>query len=102
VSAPAPLAITLSRPERMLVVDWGGGRVSRFPSLLLREQCRCGPCESGRRAGAAPVAPQNIDILDVVPYGPCAVQLRFTDGHERGIYPFAYLYELGERLAHAR
>jgi DUF971 family protein len=98
VSSPAPQAITLNRPHRTLVVEWGGGKVSRLSAGLLRTHCRCALCESSRRSGAGPVAPENIDILDVIPYGPSAVQLRFTDGHERGIYPFAYLFELGERL----
>ena len=38
-------------------------------------------------------------VSSVVPYGPNAVQLHFSDGHARGIFPFDYLRELVETLA---
>ncbi len=57
-------------------------------------RCRCAECTSIRRSGSEVAAPEDIELLAVVPFGQNAVQMRFSDGHERGIFPFAYLREL--------
>jgi DUF971 family protein len=54
----------------------------------------CAQCRSARRKGAAIKADESVSVIDAVPYGPNAVQLVFSDGHSRGIFPFAYLREL--------
>ena len=38
-------------------------------------------------------------ITDIIPVGHYAVQPRFSDGHESGIFTWAYLYELGANEA---
>ena len=43
------------------------------------------------------VGKMNIDIERVEPVGHYAIRPVFSDGHESGIYTWAYLYELGER-----
>ena len=60
----------------------------------LRGNCRCAKCSSDRRHGAAIHVQENIQITDVIPMGASAVQLCFSDGHERGIFPFAYMRSL--------
>ena len=40
---------------------------------------------------------REVEITALAPVGNYAVQPRFSDGHESGIYTWAYLYELGER-----
>ena len=102
VFVPVPQSIRLLTASRALEIGWSDGRVSRFPHALLRERCRCAVCESTRRQGGAVVADAEIRILEVVPFGPNALQLRFSDGHERGIYPFAWLLELREVAPDAR
>jgi len=50
---------------------------------------------AARRAGRIPHLTLDLEIADVQPYGPAAVNLRFSDGHDRGIFPFPYLASLG-------
>jgi DUF971 family protein len=42
---------------------------------------------------------EDITVLAALPCGPNAVQLQFSDGHDRGIFPFPYLLELRDELA---
>jgi len=39
---------------------------------------------------------QNAQILGVEPQGNYAIRITFADGHNSGIYTWAYLYQLGE------
>jgi DUF971 family protein len=91
------LRIELSAKVRRLLIHWSDGFSSDLSHRALRLQCRCAGCEYIRRSGRAVEARDDIELLAVVPYGPNAVQLRFSDGHERGIFPFQYLRGL-ERL----
>ena len=38
----------------------------------------------------------GIAIIEVSPIGDYAINLGFSDGHVRGIYPWAYLFGLNE------
>jgi DUF971 family protein len=79
---------------RSLLIEWSDGVSTDLSHRVLRTQCRCAGCVYVRRSGCSIPAPADIELLEVVPYGPNAVQLRFSDGHERGIFPFPYLREL--------
>jgi DUF971 family protein len=43
---------------------------------------------------------KDVEIVGVEPVGSYAIQPRFSDGHDTGIYSWDYLYELG--LDHER
>ena len=47
--------------------------------------------------GWAVPAPPDLTITAVEPIGNYAVRLAFSDGHDRGIYPWAYLIEIDVR-----
>lgn len=89
-----PLEIRLQSAALMLEVDWDDGSTSRFAHLELRRACRCAACLHERRSRRHIEVLDGVELLEVVPYGTNAVQLRFSDGHERGIFPFPYLREL--------
>ncbi|MEZ2143418.1 gamma-butyrobetaine hydroxylase-like domain-containing protein [Bradyrhizobium sp. DN5] len=42
------------------------------------------------------VAP-GLHVAAIEPIGNYALRLSFSDGHDRGIYPWSYLRELAER-----
>ena len=41
------------------------------------------------------IGKKNVGILAIDPVGNYAVKLRFSDGHDTGIYSWDYLYDLG-------
>lgn len=72
-----------------LRLRWPDG-ASALPAARLRAACRCGDCRAGRSRsdGAA------VQLTDALPVGRYALQLVFSDGHDRGIYPWTWLREL--------
>ena len=57
-------------------------------------QCRCAICSRARIDGAFAPATQEIEIVQATPIGHYGLNIAFSDGHARGIFPFTYLAEL--------
>ena len=88
-----PREIVNSRQGRVLDIVWDDGSTQQLPHATLRAQCKCTVCQSNRLLGVSqPAADVRID--DIRQIGVYGVQLVFSDGHERGIYPWPYLREL--------
>ncbi|GGI54770.1 DUF971 domain-containing protein [Oxalicibacterium solurbis] len=101
-----PSEMMLHAANRALQLQWDGRRAS-VPYARLRAACRCSVCESLRRkTHADPAVEQDVALVDIAPVGSVGVQLFFSDDHDRGIYPWAYLHELafgsdGDGAVHA-
>ena len=85
-----PLAIDLA-PER-LQLTWPDG-AAELSAGTLRAACRCGTCR-GRAVRGEPPSTGPVTLTGASPIGQYAVQLIFSDGHDRGIYPWQLLHEL--------
>lgn len=82
----APDAVELT--PAALRLQWPDGAVS-VSATHLRAACRCGGCR------AHPVVEeQDVQLVDAQPVGHYALNLVFSDGHDRGIYPWVWLREL--------
>jgi DUF971 family protein len=91
-----PTEITDHRASGVLEIAWADGHTSRLPHALLREHCRCAGCEQLRRHGpGAPPADQALRLVRIEPVADQGLNLGFSDGHERGIYPWTFLRQLG-------
>ena len=77
----------------MLEVEWEDGTTAALPYRMLRKRCPCAECRQRRRTAEFD-APGPIAVTAIEPRGANAVQLVFSDGHGRGIFPFPYLREL--------
>ena len=97
-SKPPPESLTVHTLSRVLELRWPDGAQFRIPFELLRvyspsaEVQGHGPGQEVLQTGK-----REVEITALAPVGNYAVQPRFSDGHESGIYTWAYLYELGER-----
>jgi DUF971 family protein len=89
-----PLDIVLHEASGQLEVLWNDGLHSTLDAACLRAACRCAACESLRRAGTPAVPGAGIALTLLQPVGDFGLQLGFSDGHDRGIYPWAFLHEL--------
>ena len=76
-----------------LRLHWADGEVVLDASRL-RAACRCAGCRSAALRGEVVVVRADVDLMAAEPVGQYALNLRFSDGHERGIYPWALLREL--------
>ena len=97
---PQPLEVKLRTESRVLEVRFDDG--SRFelgfeylrvfsPSAEVRGH--------GGGEGILQTGKQNVRITRVDPIGNYAVRLVFDDGHDTGLYSWAFLYGLGRDAA---
>ena len=92
-----PREIRLAPDRRSLVIDWGEGRTGQAAATDLREACRSSRSVRTRLDGWAVPVPADLTIVDVRPVGHYAINLVFSDGHDRGIYPWRYLREISRQ-----
>ncbi|AVX89035.1 DUF971 domain-containing protein [Pseudomonas koreensis] len=88
-----PLSVSNSQSERTLRLSWPDGRESLFNHAELRRQCPCSQCRAFRLKGLTPRVDERVRMIEINPQG-YGVQLVFSDGHQRGIYPWDYLAQL--------
>jgi DUF971 family protein len=91
---PVPQEITLAADRRSLTIDWGDGRPDCASATALRDACRSSRSVRARVDGWAVPAREDLTIVEVRPVGLYAINVVFSDGHDRGIYPWRYLKEI--------
>jgi DUF971 family protein len=90
------LQIVVHAASGQLAIDWSDGLRQSIGFGALRAACKCAHCEQARRSGRPPHLDAGIRLTALEPYGESALRLSFDDGHDRGIYPFAYLHGLAQ------
>ena len=91
-----PLAITDHTSSGRLEIVWNDGSRSLLPHGLLRASCRCARCvNSWRQTNHQPEMSAPVHLAEINPIGQQGLNLVFSDGHGRGIFPWSYLHELG-------
>jgi DUF971 family protein len=91
-----PTALTVHQTSRVLEVAFDDGAQFRIPFELLRvyspsaEVQGHGPGQEVLQTGK-----RHVVIEDIQAVGHYAVQPRFSDGHDTGIFSWDYLYRLG-------
>ncbi|MEO0387647.1 MAG: DUF971 domain-containing protein [Pseudomonadota bacterium] len=84
----------LSATAAHLTVHWADGAVSVLSAETLRAAARdAATLRQIHDTGAVAVAP-DLTIAGVDYVGAYGVNIAFSDGHDRAIYPFVYLREL--------
>jgi DUF971 family protein len=81
-------------------IRWADDAVSEFDAPTLRRACACAGCVD-EWTGAKSLRPESVSddvkIEEAKLVGRYALNFKFSDGHETGIYSFKYLRELAER-----
>ena len=93
----SPQQIILSPDRRTLSIAWDGTRTDELSAAVLRSNCRSSLARRARLDGTDLAVCDDITIADVRPIGLYAVNITFSDGHDRGIYPWAYLRSIADR-----
>jgi DUF971 family protein len=100
---PRPTNLALAGEDRLLI-EWSDGQRRTYAFRELRDHCPCATCREKR--SQPPPPPTSLAILsaaetrplklvDMSPVGNYAYTIKFSDGHDTGIYTFALLRELG-------
>jgi len=100
---PRPTHLDLQR-ERGLTIDWDDG-IRHFISVVALRRHSPSADQRELRAEmarnpftvlpASSTGPLRADAVE--PVGHYALRIRFSDGHDTGIYTWRYLRELGEK-----
>ena len=92
-----PTEITLHQQSRQLEIAFDDGAHYRLPFEFLRVHS---PSAEVRGHGAGQevlqVGKRDVNLLNLEPVGSYALKLTFDDGHDSGLYTWAYLHELGQ------
>lgn len=97
---PSPTALTVHQASRVLEIAFDDGAQFRIPFELMRiyspsaEVQGHGPGQDVLQTGK-----REVVISELAAVGHYAVQPRFSDGHESGIFSWPYLYTLGATQA---
>ena len=93
--------------DRSLAIRWNNGAEHSYSVSLLRDKCPCAVCREKTQASSkqAPTAAglpvismqeaRPLEVARMEPVGNYAYNIAFSDGHDSGIYPFEFLYQLG-------
>lgn len=85
-----------------LQITWADDTECRYKAVDLRRSCPCAQCVNewtGERVLKPESIGEEVEIRDLSLVGRYAINFRWSDGHETGIYSFRYLRELCDRSA---
>lgn len=93
-----PTEITLHQKSQVLELAFPDGSTFRLPAEFLRVYSPSAEVRGhGPGQEVLQVGKKDVQILAVEPVGSYAVQFRFSDGHDTGIYSWDLLYDFGRR-----
>lgn len=110
MDAPAKLDL---KKDRGLTVEWSDGTTSYYSVAYLRKMSPSAEVRQLREeqaknpltvlpASAARATAATLTVVDAEMVGNYALRLRFSDGHDTGIYSWAYLREIDPTSAERR
>ena len=90
-----PRTITRSDPTK-IEIEWDDAHTTIYTPAELRGLCPCAQCVdevTGVRTHDPGSVPTDLTQSGVELVGNYAISIRFSDGHQTGIYPFRMLRE---------
>ena len=101
IAQVTPADIKLSLTAQTLAIDWQDGHRSEFALGRLRRVCPCATCRKERdtpptslRILNLPAGVDKIEVIDAELMGHYAINLKWSDGHDSGIYDYKFLRAL--------
>lgn len=95
----APVELQRETGGTRLIVVWPDGNRTVIGASALRRACRCADCTARRARDELGAIAADIAITTLIPIGAYAVNISFSDGHHRGIFPWSYLRSLAASAA---
>lgn len=97
MAEPWPTELRLDKDRRVLTVTFDDGKSFALPAELLRVLSPSAEVQGHSPEQRVTVpGKKSVGIVRVEPVGNYAVRIVFDDGHDTGLYVWAYLRELGE------
>jgi len=97
MAEPWPTELRLDKDGRVLTVTFDDGKRFALPAELLRVLSPSAEVKGHSPEQRVTVGgKESVGIARIEPVGNYAVRIVFDDGHDTGLYVWAYLRELGE------
>ncbi|RNJ42726.1 hypothetical protein B5V01_22160 [Mesorhizobium erdmanii] len=93
-----PLELRVTAARGLLSVTWDDGAVSLIPASMLRARSRAAQQVRAEIEGNKNSF-ETVTVTSAEAIGSYAIRLVFSDGHDRGIYPWSYLREIADSAA---
>lgn len=80
-----------------ITIEWSDGRASRYSAAKLRRVCPCAGCVdewTGEKRLDERSVPDDLAFDHISVVGRYALNFHFSDGHDTGIFSFAFLRDL--------
>ena len=87
----------IEESDSELTIEWSDGTETRFNAAGLRRSCPCAGCVdewTGDKTLDDQSVADDIAFKHISIVGRYALNFHFTDGHDTGIFSFAYLRKL--------
>lgn len=97
-SAPWPAELRFNKARAELLIRFDDGTEFTLPYELLRVESPSAETKGhGAETPPPPEKKRHVGITGAEPVGRYALRIRFSDGHDTGLYTWAYLRELAEQ-----
>ena len=92
-----PTRIRPDHPHRVLLIDWQDGQKCALGLKFLRGECRCAMCVdevTHERLIDVDSIAEDIEVSEMSLVGNYALRIRWSDGHDTGLFTWTVLHEL--------
>lgn len=89
-----PLDVQVQNESARVVVKWSDGHTSTYPVSRLRSYCPCALCQGHEVGGLKKIENKVSAIFDVELVGRYAINFKFADAHNTGIFRWEMLRKL--------
>ena len=97
---PVPIDIILHQASHELEIVFNDGVTWKYPTEFLRVFSPSAEVRGHWGQGAKlQLDKQDVNITEIRPVGKYAIKIVYDDGHDSGLYDWAYLYDLGKKQA---
>jgi len=95
-----PVRIEIDKTKSTITLHWSDvvPRLQKVHCAVLRNVCPCSGCRRVRLSNSFTPVSDDVQIVDIRSMG-YGVQLVFSDGHDRGIFPWVFLETLDEDVS---
>lgn len=102
--APIPTNLRSIRDKQLLEISWPNGQKDELPYKLMRGECPCASCINeftGVRTLDVTKIPDDILPAEISFAGNYALRVRWSDGHDTGIFTWENLERIAKVAAGA-
>ena len=91
-SSPIPIEINLQQKSKLLHIVFNDQTECKLSCEFLRVYSPSAEVQGHHPSQAVlQIGKENVNILKISPVGKYAIKLHFSDGHDTGLYSWAYL-----------